>query len=423
MLARSMTRRALHAWLGCAVATACVAPSAASAQDRPTVVVAPFEGRGAPAMQRTVERTLEGRAEVVSDDEADRAAEQAGVSGTAPGGVSELASAVRADLVVQGSVSGSRRAPRVELVIRAADGAELARGSATRRRGRRGQRAFTRAIARVFDEAVSALASHRPPPEPVEAIEEPVEEEPAPAAPAPEDGLAIFTATAGVAVRTRDADIALEGGGTRRYASGAYPEILIALEARPFANESHLGRGLFLTAAFGHSVGLGSQTDGTMTAVSTNFLRFSGGAGWLAPIEDVAEIGVGVSVGYDGYHLGPNVVLPTAEYVYIRPAARGRVRIMKEALVIDAEVAYRGVVGMGAIAGAFGEQATTHGVDVGIGVGGNLFPVAELGFTWAVRFDWVGYFLGFAGPASDAPGVSGTESALRFSFLVGWSFR
>ncbi|MCZ7682692.1 MAG: hypothetical protein M5U28_29415 [Sandaracinaceae bacterium] len=224
-------------------------------------------------------------------------------------------------------------------------------------------------------------------------------------------------------MRTRDAEIQLVAPGTRRYASGAFPEIVLAVEARPFALESHLGRGLFIHGAFAHSVGLGSQTMGTADAVGTNFVRFALGAGWLAPLGDAAELGLGLAVGYDGYHLGPNVVLPTAEYVYLRPALRGRVRIVREAFVVDAELGYRGVVGLGAIGPSFGAEAAAHGVDVGVGVGGNLTTVAELGFTWAARFEWVGYFLSFAGNGTDANAQSGAESAVRGVLLLGWSFR
>lgn len=395
----------------------------ASAQDAPRTVVAPFEGRAAGAIRRAVERALEDRADLVGSDEAGEAAERAGVSGTAPGGVAELARAVGAELVVQGEVTGPRRAQRVALIVRGADGTELARGSATLRRGRRGQSAFARQVARIFDEAVRATPApvEEPVLPPVEEEEAP-EPEPAPASAAPEDGLALLAITAGLGVRSRNADVQLVPMGNRAW-SGVFPEIVIGAEARPFALESHLGRGLFVQAAFAHSVGLGSRPDGTTDSVETNFVRFAVGAGWLAPIEQVAEVGVGLTVGYDGYHLGPNVVMPTAEYVFVRPAVRGRIRVMQEAFVIDAEIGYRGVVGVGAIGPFFGTGVDAHGVDLGVGVGGNLFTIAELGFTWSARLDWAGHFLSFSGMGSDSAGQSGSESSVRGTFVVGWSFR
>lgn len=420
MLARSMSERSILAPIALALT---LGAGLASAQDAPRTAVAPFGGRGAGAVQRLVERALDERADVVDRGEVRDAAGRAGVSGTDASGVSELARALGADLVVQGEVSGTRRAQRVTLVVRAADGAELARGSATNRRGRGGRPAFERAVTEVFDRAASALPARRPA-EPEPAIAEPEPEpEPAPPAEAPADGLALVAITGGLSVRTRDAEIDLVAPGTRRYASGAFPEIVLAVEARPFANESHLGRGLFLHGSFAHSVGLGSTTMGTGDAVGTNFVRFALGAGWLAPLGEAAELGLGLAVGYDGYHLGPNVVLPSAEYVYLRPALRGRVRVLREALVIDAEIGYRGVVGLGDIGPSFGAEAGAHGVDVGLGVGGNLYTISELGFTWAARFEWVGYFLSFAGNGSDTDGQSGAESAVRGVLLLGWSFR
>lgn len=253
-----------------------------------------------------------------------------------------------------------------------------------------------------------------------------------PPAEAPQDGLAILSGTIGVTVRNRDAALDLAAGGHRTYSSGAYPEIALAVEARPFANDAHLGRGLYLQGSFGHSLGLRSVTEDLDCTtdpapagcnVGTNFLRFAVGAGWLAPIEDIAEVGAGVTVGYDGYELAPNTVMPSAEYVYVRPGARGRIRLAREALVLDLEVAYRGVVGVGALATSFGEEAEAHGVDVGVGLGGNLFPVLDLGFTWAVRFDYVHYALSFAGAANDAPASGGSESSARVTLLVGWSIK
>ena len=111
--------------------------AAASAQ---TVAVAPFEGRRSAAVERLVGRALSDRAEVVSRSDVRAAARRAGVSGTDAAGVEALASDVGAQIVVQGSVSGPRRRPRVELVFRAADGFELARGQSQVSRGRRGQR-------------------------------------------------------------------------------------------------------------------------------------------------------------------------------------------------------------------------------------------------------------------------------------------
>jgi hypothetical protein len=409
------------------------AAASASAQEPPPTAVAPFEGRLAPTMRRAVEQAIEEQAAIVDADTVSEAAESAGVSGLESNGVPQLASATGAQLVVQGEVSGSRRSQSIELVVRAADGTELARGRATYRRGRAHRARFDRGVRRVFEEGLAALASHRPQAE--EVVERPPREEeaePPPPSVRPDDGLALATILASVTLRGRSTRIELGTGmPPRLYESGAYAELGLALEVRPLASQADLSRGLFLQGSFGHSVGLGSRVDSPTCnadpsapgcSVTTNFVRFQLGAGWLAPIGDAVELGVGLSGGLDGYYLSMNTVLPTAEYAFVRPGARGRIRILEEALVVDAEVAYRGVVGIGDLAGSFGESYGAHGVDVGVGVGGNLHTVNALGFAWGVRFDWVGYFLSFAGPASDRMATSGNESSWRVSLFAGWSF-
>jgi hypothetical protein len=433
MLGRSMRNLTSNGPVGLVVVALLLTPCATSAQqEAPRTAVAPFEGRSARALQRAVAQAIDESVRVVPDDEVGHAAEEAGVEGIGADGVRELASALGAELIVQGSVSGSRRAQRLELVVRAADGDELARGTARYARGRAARRRFSSSVRELVEGAVSAWRSRSPAePEPIEAPDEP-EAPVTPPAAVPDDGLALLSGLIGVGVRNREATIELDPSGRRTYGSGIYAEIAIALEARPFANDAHLGRGLFIQGSFGHSLGLRSENEDLACDsdpapagcnVDTSFLRFAIGAGWLAPIGDAVELGAGLTVGYDGYHLATNVVMPTAEYLHIRPGARGRIRLAREALVLDLEVAYRGVIGVGALATSFGEQAGAHGVDVGVGIGGNLIPAMDLGLTWGVRFDYVGYFLSFAGPASDTPGTSGSESAVRLTFLVGWSIR
>ena len=433
MLGRSMRNLSSNGPMGLVLVTWLLTPCAVSAQQgSPRTAVAPFEGRSASTVQRAVARAIDDEVDVVPDDEVGAAAEEAGAEGTGADGVRELASALGADLIVQGSVSGSRRAQQVELVVRAADGEELARGTARYARGRAARRRFTSDVRELLQGAVSAWRARAPAePEPIEASVEPEEPE-APAAAVPDDGMALLSGLIGVGIRNREAAISLDPSGRRTYGSGIYAELAVALEARPFANDSHLGRGLFLQGSFGHSLGLRSETEDLACDsdpapdgcnVSTSFLRFAIGAGWLAPIGDAAEVGAGISVGYDGYHLATNAVMPSAEYLHLRPGARGRIRLAREALVLDLEVAYRGVIGLGALATSFGEQAGAHGVDVGVGIGGNLIHALGLGLTWSVRFDYVAYFLSFAGPASDTPATGGSESAARLTFLVGWSIK
>jgi hypothetical protein len=417
-------------------------PATSIAQDLPRTAVVPFEGRLAPTLRRAVSSAIEEDASLIPEDRVDQAAERADVEGTGANGVPALASSLDAELVVQGEITGSRRSQSVEIVIRSRNGTELARGTASYRAGRRFRQRFERSVRRVFTEAAGAL--ERDAPRADEQLEEEENERPPgmddeeeaapsqPAAPPPEDGLAIVSILAGVGVRMRDADIELSAGDPRRY-DAVFPEIALGLEVRPFANDSHLGRGIFVHLDFGHSMGLGSRSraqtecdaDPSLSGcgISTNFARFDLRAGWLAPIGDAVELGLGFGGGIDGFYLGPNDVMSTAEFGYLRPAARARFRFAKEAFVLDVDAGYRGILGVGEIAPDFGQGASAHGVDIGAAFTGNMLSVAGVGFTWAARFDYVGYFTSFSGAASDATATSGTEHSVRGTVMIGWAFR
>lgn len=427
------TRAPMRALLLLGLAFGVSLPAAAQAQH--TVVVAPFAGRGGTTATRAVADALRDQADVVSSRAASRAASQAGVEGTGSNGVSELADAVNAQLVITGEVETTsagrsrrrrRRAPSqitARMVVYSASGQELARGEVTYASGRSGTADLVAEVGAMYSRATAALeAANAPPPEPEPEPGWEPEPEPEPASEAPADGLAILSGWLGLVVRTRDALVTLTPPGERRYGA-TYAELGFALEFRPFAKEGHLGRGTFASFDFFHSVGLGSVVDDPMmSAVSTNFARFQLVAGWLAPLGDSVELGAGIGGGYEGYHFSPNPILPTSELAYIRAAARARVRFMQETFALEIDLAYRGVLGNGDIAGAFGESASTHGVDVGAGLTGNLALVAQLGFTWAVRFAYVGYFSSYSGAATDAQGTSGSEQSIRFTLLAGWSF-
>ena len=402
-----------------------LAPLRGWAQD-PVVAVAPFAGRRAGPVTRLVGSTLDDRADLVSRGATTRAARSAGLEGTNERGVSDLADTLNADIVVLGEVSGNRRRSGVEIVMRANDGAELASGNFVYRAGARGQRDLASEVGSIWVRALAA-GHRRSAPEPAEraideepedgAVEEPSE--------APQDGLAVLAITAGLTARSRDTFVSLTGGGERRYSVPAYVELGFGAEVRPFAHEGHLGRGLYVNGDFANSVGLASEVEDPTMPIpveGTNFFRFGINAGWLAPIAPPVELGVGFGGGFDGYDIGTNVILPSVEVGYLRPAVRARIRLADETLVLEIDLAYRAVLGIGALASAFGDQVDAHGVDFGLGLTGNLFRVAELGFTWSARFSYVGYFVSFAGASTDEAGTSGSEQAIRFAFMIGWSF-
>lgn len=405
------------------VAIAAIVPAMSRAQ-APVVAVAPFEGRRSAPIRRLIARALRDRADVVSRRASNRAAAEAGLEGTSESGVRRFADAVNADLVVLGSVRGNARRARVRLVVRADDGEELASERFVYRRGRRGRTVLDDAVSSIWDRALAAWrALNAPAPVVEEVIDEP-DDGPEPNA-APEDGLAVLAATVGITLRSRDSLVTLAMGGERRYSVPTYVELGLGLEVRPFAHEGHLGRGTYANAEIFHSVGLASEVDDPSTPMpveGTSFLRFAVNVGWMAPAGEAVELGVGFGGGYDGYSIGTNRVLPSVEVAFLRPAARARVRFAEETLVLEIDVAYRAILGIGPVADSFGVDVATHGVDFAAGFTGNLIGIADLGFTWSARFSYVGYFMSYAGAPTDVAGTSGSEQAIRFALMVGWSF-
>lgn len=384
-----------------------------------SIAVAPFRGRRAAPVTRVVAEALGERGTVVGTAETRRVARQAQVRGLDASAVPHLAEVLGADLVVLGEVRGPRRRTRVTVAIFTPDGTELGRGEVAYRPARR--TALTEEVHRLFDLGQIAVEALRAPPPPPEPMPEP---EPEPEAESvPDDGLAFLDITVGFVIRSRSAAVNIIGSGQRLYDAAPYAELTLAAELRPLAGQAHLGRGVFARGRFAHSVGLGSRVDDPMmAAVKTNFLRFEVAAGWLGPVTPEVEVGVALGGGLDGYFLAPNPALPTTEIGYVRPAARARIRLAEETLVLDAHLGYRGVVGLGALGRAFGEGAETHGVDVGLGLTGHLLRLAELGLRWRVLLEYVGYFTSFSGRAADAAATSGSEESLRLTIDVGWSF-
>lgn len=412
--------------LSAALSAALITAPAGVCAQAPEAAITPFEGRRARAAQRAVRRAARNTFELAPRRRVRRVARREGVEGTGREGVSQLAEALDVDVVLQGEVEGRGRRARVTVVARTADGSEIGRETLDFPRTRATRRAFRESVDGLCVRAADAArAQNEPEPEPEELPPALEEEEPEPEAPreGPQDGLAVLAATVGVVGRSRSASIELADGGNRGYES-FYSELRLAVEARPLANEPDAARGLYLRGAFAHSLGLGSQTeDGSVTVESTNFVRFDVDAGYLFWV-DALEIGVGFGFGYDGYHLADNGILPTAEYLYLRPGARARIRLVDnaETLVLGIDAAYRAVLSRGAFSDSFGVDGDTHGLDLGASLGGNLFAAADVGFTWAVGVEYVGIFGSYAGLATDAAATSSAEHHIRLRAELGWSF-
>lgn len=233
----------------------------------------------------------------------------------------------------------------------------------------------------------------------------------------------IVTAWVGASVRSRNLSVGFPNGSSRGYDILAYPELLGRVEARPLVtlaeDEGELLAGMFARAHFAHSLELDSQNAGA--AVETRYLRLGLDVGWLFPVDDAIELGLGFGFVFDGYYLGPNALIPSAEYLALRPTLRFRHDLLDTLFVLELEAAYRGVVGFGGLNGAFGEDAEVHGFDVSAAIVGDL-RTEGVGFSYGVRFTWVTYLLFFSGAASDGAASEGGEHSARLEALLGWAF-
>lgn len=398
----------------------------ASAQVR--VAVIPFDGAGAVGARRQVQRALEddGRVSVVDLDRVESAAQRTGASSGSSSGAPELARELEARLIVQGRVTGRGRRRRVRLTALDESGREVGSANAQMR----GQ-GVERAVRTLLDEALPQLPSPReevreaPPPVRTVVPEDIVEDDGESDEGGEQGGETAWDRRApllevqvGIVPRSREADITFQDTRHGRY-DAWYPELAARAVLRPLNADPGIVQGIYGRFQFAHAVGLSSQIDSTGESVDSTFYRLDFALGWLFPLATELDLGVELGAGWDTYNLSDNVLLESAEYVYIRPAIRGRMRIYREYLVLGAEVGVRPVLDRGDF-DTYGTGGDTFGFDVGGSVGGGFALAGTFGLTWAIEISYVNYWLNFA----DAPdpafaGESGTDGGVRIGIFAG----
>ena len=133
------------------------------------------------------------------------------------------------------------------------------------------------------------------------------------------------------------------------------------LAARPWVAEEGLERGIEMRGFFGHAVGLRMRNQLTDEPVDTSFFQVYADVGVLFEVDPSAELGLGLGFGWDSYAFGEQslVIVPSAEYAYLRPHLRGRFRLEDELLVLGIDMGYRGVLSRGALSEHFGQDGQT----------------------------------------------------------------
>lgn len=238
--------------------------------------------------------------------------------------------------------------------------------------------------------------------------------------------LPVFEIFVGVGPRFRDINFNVGdgSGGTepRKFTSGAYADVGGYFLVRPLGRSNNAApEGIVIQGDGSVGFGLKAEPQGTGSTTRIRTWRALGQVGYLYPIKGL-QVGGLVGVGADAFDIDLNFVLPSIRYVYFRVGAALAYTIIKDFLGFRVDGGFRKPFSLGDIDGAFGNNSSAIGWDATAMVGGKL----DIGFSYGFRFIYESYKLDFAGantsvPSMGGPGGSGTDRAMTFQFLVGWS--
>jgi len=213
-------------------------------------------------------------------------------------------------------------------------------------------------------------------------------------------------------------------GGTenRSFDTSAYFDFGWHLLARPMARRSPRPAVQAFVAQLDGGAGIGLEAEPVDSGISlqTNTWRLLGQLGYLYPI-DRLQLGGLIGVGGDVLSIDLNSVLPSSSIVYVRLGAAAAYDIVPGLFTVRADLGLRLPFFLGELSDAFGNESPGVGADATATFGGRL----KVGFTYAFRFIWAYYRLRFAGSTVGGPatadGGKGSDHALTFQFLLGWS--
>ncbi len=386
------------------------------------LVIAPLDGRGAGPARRAIRRALERRGYTVSLADTD--------PGDDPGASAALVEASGAEALLGGRARGRGERWRFDLWIRDARGG--AQGNVSMRVS--GASGIRRLTARLHDALQSVPTSSSPradgseparaadagPADPVAAAAASARSsrEPpssarasrdAPASVRDDDPLPVRALVlVGAGVRSRSVEILSPDGVDAGYRAEPFFEVTAQAEARFFDIA-------FVRARVGSSAGLISyREDPSLQPVDTLFTWVRADAGASVRVGDVA-LGAAFGVGWDRYELTFNELVPTAEYLHLRPAGLIAVHLVGRALVIEGEAGLRVPLGVGDLEALHGVAYSAVGADGSLRLRGRL----DVGFAWSVELGARRYWLSFQRPDGEAVGTDGGWHATGYA---GWEF-
>ncbi len=426
--------------LGCAVL---FVGSAASAQTERGVVL-DFSGRGAGAARNAVVRAASDKLDLARSRDIEAAARNLGADLSQPAGIAAVAQDQGLTLIVTGEVTGRGARARTHIHVFDDQGNEVAYREADRPVGRARRRRIQQAAGEALDQALGAVAERRREEELARQREEEAARQAALAAQAEQDeeeeedeasgppgGLPLIAAFIGIDGRTRDAQADFPGGGGRRYDLSIYPELSLRLESFPLGSSSGAGKGIYAQLDLAFALALSSQEVDAMGNPTGNELNTSAWRmllqlGYLYPLSDDAfRIGALVGFGLDNFSIGPNSVMSSTKYTYLRIGAVADARLYENLVRARLDIGYRIVFGVGDIGNgtdpnALGDDASGGAFDLGVSLGGRI----DMGLSYALRFGFSRYSFDFSGPggAGIPADSSFSDKGLNLSVQVGYTF-
>jgi hypothetical protein len=410
------------------VLVAVVAPASAQIEERPRTVVLRFEGWRAEAARRAAVTALRHQYEIVDEAMLIDTAAEIEVDVSTPEGMAAVVERIGVALVIGGFVEHTGRRATTTVWVMDVRGNELSRRSARGPTGRVGLRSIGEAAAAVATEALAVLRRPEPEPErapttePPPVLDDPAEE---PVRHVEEVDVSgrwnqpFVRALVGLRIRNRTAAVQ-PNASTQRFDAEFFPDIQLMIEARPFARDPGGLRGLYAALSGGFSAGLGYYRlpPNDEVAVPMQTASFGVDVGYGLVLGEMVELVLSAGFGLDGFLLsdGTPADFPSVLYAFIRPAVQGRISIVERSLLV-LELGFAGRIGIdaGEIQRFGPSGSSAHGIDFHAGLAGQL----DFGLSWAARFAYSTYFLGFSGsPTAE----SGTDEAVQLVFLVGWSF-
>ncbi len=426
--------------------------SGANAQ-RPRIVVLNFEGAGGSTARVQVVRALKGRADFATKSDADRIIEDRGLRIGTVGGRAELSDALDVDYIFWGRVKGKSKSARSEIRVAGRSGQALTGYEAGAPGTSKGNQLIQEAARTALAEAIELAPPERRKRKEAASVgavaggsvvagtatatasTAPAQSESKPRKESKVNKekkgggatkLPVFEILVGGGPRFRNIDFNVGdgSGGTepRTFTSGAYADVGGYFLVRPLGRSDNPAlQGIVIQGDGGVGFGLKAGLQGTGSTSNISTWRALGQVGYLYPIKGM-QVGGLLGVGADTFDIDLNSALPSIQYIYFRVGAAFAYTIIKDLLSFRVDGGFRKPFSLGDLEGAFGNNSSAIGWDATAMVGGKL----DIGFSYGFRFIYESYKLDFAGantsvPSMGGPGGSGTDRAMTFQFLVGWS--